>query len=428
MRIVRDQYPVGQGCFNAGTISFGGPIGEETKHFRYVYDCGSSNQRAMRAAIDRCKSQTSFIDALFVSHLDDDHVSGLDRLLAAVKVDSVYIPYVDNLVPILDLLEAEKETALSVSLIEATIDPESWFGRRGVKRVIRVSGGNDLPPDGPYIPFPGEPPDDPIPKDASLHFKELPYAPRRLRRGITGERSELLQMEPGDSIAIFAANRLLDWLLLPYVHPAPRERRVAFRKAMRTTLDLKARQRLTATRLADALRSRHERELLRECYDEIIAGGARRMHNRISMSLYSGPTGRRPEQTWQRQVETYDPIRRSHWWASTDAVGWLGTGDATLNVKSVRTAWRKAYEPLESQVSTLLLPHHGSRHNFHSELLDPGKLTLCVASAGNPSRYGHPNHRVIDEIRARGKNFWHVSQHVDSGITEFIQPLQKPYS
>lgn len=421
MWVIRHQLPVGQGCFHAGTVGVGDPIGQGSKQFHYIYDCGSTDLGAIRDGIDLCKRHTSSIHALFVSHLDDDHVSGLDRLLAAVKVDTVYIPYVDDLLPILDLLEAEKDGALSASLIEAAIEPASWFGRRGVRRVVRVSGAADFPPDGPPIPAPSEPPEGPITEEGSLTFKEHPAAARRIRPGLAGERSELLEMLPGGSVVILVNNRILDWLFLPYVDPAPKQRRTAFRKALRTTLGLKPRQRLTSTRLADALRNSNERERLRECYDEIIAGGARRMHNRVSMSLYSGPTGRKPDQVWEYRMDTYSSNRWPLWRSKTDAVGWLGTGDATLNVKKVRRKWREAYHPLDAQISTLLLPHHGSRHNFHSELLDATNLTICVASAGNPSPYKHPSSSVVGEVQARGKIFLHVSQDRDSGLVEIIR-------
>jgi beta-lactamase superfamily II metal-dependent hydrolase len=421
MWAMRHHYPVGQGCFHAGTIGFGDPIRQESNQFRYVYDCGSSNQQAMRAAIEQYKSQTSFIDALFISHLDDDHVSGLDRLLAGVKVDTVYIPHIENMFPLLDLLEAEKDGALSASVIEAAIEPEAWFGRRGVRRVVRISGAADFPPDGLPVPEPDGPPEDFPTRDGSLTFKEYPQPPRRIRREIAGERSELLQMVPGGSVVILADGRILDWLLLPYVDPAPRERRAAFRKAVRTALGLEGRLPLTAARLADALRDRHERDHLRDCYDDIIAGGARRMHNRVSMSLYSGPTGQRPNQEWERHVETDGWVKPSHWWSDTQAVGWLGTGDATLNVKKVRTRWQMAYKRLQAQISTLLLPHHGSRHNFHSELLDLSNLTLCVASAGKPSPYRHPSRSVVGLIRVREKAFWHVSQRANTALIEIIR-------
>ena len=131
----RYQFPIGQGCFHAGVI---GLADSESEKIHYVYDCGSKKQNTLQNEIDFYKTQTSLINALFVSHFDFDHVSGLDRLLAAVKVKTVYVPYVDQSVLVIDLIEAEMNGTLSASLIEASIEPESWFGRRGVQRVVRI--------------------------------------------------------------------------------------------------------------------------------------------------------------------------------------------------------------------------------------------------------------------------------------------------
>lgn len=440
MWATRYQFPIGQGCFHAGAI---GLADSESKKIHYVYDCGATKQRTLQNAIDFYKTRTSFIHTLFVSHFDVDHVSGLDRLLAAVEVDTVYIPYVDQSVLILDLIEAEMNGALSASLIEASIEPESWFGRRGVRRVVRIRGSGDLPPDGPPTPTPDDSPDEHT-KDGppifnehllesreNLTFMERP-SPRRLRPGVTGERSELLLAESGIRITIPASHKNPDWLLLPHVDPAPKERRSAFRSAMRTVLGLQPYQRLTSAILTEALRERKKRDSLRECYDEIITGGARRYHNRISMSLYSGPMDSKPEQTWKYWVQNYQfsrwsdmewlpwglefhPLLCSH---RKNAVGWLGTGDAALSMKEVRKRWQEAYQPLEDQISTLLLPHHGSRRNFHRRLLQFPNLKLCIASANNPSQYSHPSGEVVATIQEHGKTFCHVSQHIHSGFIE----------
>ena len=87
MWATRHQFPVGQGCFHAGAI---GHTDSASDMMHYVYDCGSTRQRALQNAIDMYKTRTSSIDFLFVSHFDADHVSGLDRLLAAATVDTVY--------------------------------------------------------------------------------------------------------------------------------------------------------------------------------------------------------------------------------------------------------------------------------------------------------------------------------------------------
>ena len=434
----RYQFPIGQGCFHAGVI---GLADSESKKIHYVYDCGSKKQSTLQNAIDFYKTQTSFIDTLFVSHFDADHVSGLDRLLAVVEVDTVYIPYVDQSVIVLDLIEAEMNGALSASLIEASIEPESWFGRRGVQRVVRIQGSGYSPPDESPDSTPDGSPKEPT-EDRRQHSNEQASRenltamesppPSQIRPGVPGERSDLLLAEPGFRIIISASHMIPDWLLLPHVDPAPKERLSAFRSAMRTAISLQPRQRLTSAILAEALRDGEKRKALRECYDEIIAGGAHRYHNRISMSLYSGPIGSQSEKVWKYSVQNYQFFRwfdmewlpwelEFHpllWQYETKAVGWLGTGDAALNMKEVRKKWQAAYKSLENQISTLLLPHHGSRRNFHWELLQFPKLKLCVASASNPSQYSHPNGEVVATIQEHGKTFCQVSQHLHSGFIE----------
>ena len=446
MWATRHQFPVGQGCFHAGAI---GHTDSASDMMHYIYDCGSTRQRALQNAIDMYKTRTSSIDFLFVSHFDADHVSGLDRLLAAATVDTVYIPYVDQVTYVLDLVEAEMNGVLSVSLIEATLEPESWFGRRGVRRVVRIRGSGDSPVDGPGTAGPDDFPESPTEDESrwsedlrgkserELTFRELPLPVRRRRSGgRLGEHGELLEAEPGFRIVISTRYRSPQWLLLPHVDPAPVERRAAFRVAMRATLGLQPRQRLTSRRLSQALQDGKRREALRECYDEIIAGGARRNHNRVSMSLYSGPESWSANQTWKYWVQSCDLVRQFFRWsdmawvpwelefrpllwrAETSSIGWIGSGDAALKMKSVRKRWQETYGSVENQICTLLLPHHGSIRSFHRELLNFPNLELCVASAGNPSAHRHPSEAVVDMIRERGRRFCHVSQHIHSGLWE----------
>ena len=425
----RYQFPIGQGCFHAGVI---GLADSESKKIHYVYDCGSKKQSTLQNAIDFYKTQTSFIDTLFVSHFDADHVSGLDRLLAVVEVDTVYIPYVDQSVIVLDLIEAEMNGALSASLIEASIEPESWFGRRGVQRVVRIQGSGYSPPDESPDSTPDGSPKEPT-EDRRQHSNEQAFrenliaiespSPSQRLPGVPGERSDLLMAEPGFRIKISASHMIPDWLLLPHVDPVPKGLST-FSSAMRTALGLQPCQCLTSVILAEALRDREKRKALRACYDEIIAGGARHHHNRISMSLYSGPI--RPKQTWRYWGKNYPffcfpwELEPPPFGEKTDSVGWLGAGDAELGMKKVRESWQDTYQSLDNQISTLLLPHHGSHLNFHEELLKFPKLELCVASASNPSQYSHPSREVVATIWEYEKKFRHVSQHIDSGVMEMM--------
>ena len=246
--------------------------------------------------------------------------------------------------------------------------------------------------------------------------------PHRRRRGKTGERSELLSAQAGFKIEISASHRTSGWLLLPHVHPAPKEQHKAFRRRMRKSLGLRRYQPLTPAILTDALRDRKRREALRECYEEIISKGSNRNHNRISMSLYSGPMASDPKQTWEYWLERCLPWEGEFYSVlfrhERKAVGWLGTGDASLKMKEVRKRWQEAYQPVKDQIFSMLLPHHGSYRNFHEELLQYPELELCIASAGDPSQYGHPSGEVVGAILKYGKKFFHVSEHFHSGFIE----------
>ena len=428
MKVTRCQYPIGQGCFSSGRIQ--GTQGEcgQAVDFRYIYDCGSTNQRPLRAAIDGYRKRTPSVNALFVSHLHVDHVNGIDRLLGAVRVNTVYIPYVDEVAPILDLIEAEEEGALSGSLIEARIDPRSWFGRRGVSRVVRVLASSDERP--PVVEHEDG-------GDEGLDGRSSLTGVNRVRSGPqasggTGGRAELVTVPSGSPISVARSRRGHHWILVPHVDPAPAGHKKAFMGEIRTALDLAPRLRITTARLADALRRQATIRSLRDCYERIIPGGSRGRHNHVSMSLYSGPAGGNYGQSWlYRTVARFATLPA---WLFTvlestsssegvEAVGWIGTGDAPLRVASVRNAWHRTYQPFGQHLSTLLLPHHGSRHNFHSEMLDFPNLHTYVASASARSRYRHPDRAVIDEVLNQGKVFVHVSERIHTGIREEIQSI-----
>ena len=429
MHANRSQFPVGQGCFHAGCISQGTSATRDLGDFHYIYDCGSNTMSALREAIGAYRKQTSHVDALFVSHLHEDHVNGIDKLLGAVTVDTVYLPYANDVLSLLNLIEADMDGALSASLVEATIDPRSWFGRRGVSHVVRVlawtADESDFAED-------------------DVEVDDGPYDERSrvVRADLDGEtkspppvrtRTTMEEIESGSIVKISIGRDTLDWILVPHVDPTPIRRLTEFRKALKKACGLRPRQWLTATRMADALRTRSKRLKLRNCYEKIISGGSRHNHNRVSMSLYSGP----PSVVGSKQAPFYSVIRRTANWSiysrsispdwfwslKVEAPGWIGTGDATLKNTDVRTAWRKTFDRFRHEIGTLLLPHHGSERNFHHELLDFPDLKLCVASAGDPSPYNHPSVVVVDKVVKNGKHFHCTSANPLSGLREEINKM-----
>ena len=327
MEVTRTQYPIGQGCFHAGHIRWMDKGSSTADDFHYIYDCGSSDgSAALQDAIAACRRQTSRIDALFVSHLDADHVNGIDRLLGSVSVGTVYIPYVDSVVPTLEILKADDAGAVSASLIEVHMDPRSWFGRRGVARIVRVRSSLAAGPDEEPAPESELPP--------VVHFDA------KTGTNVLGRRDTLPQVKTMNSGAMVITNpgHSLPWALVPHVDPAPKERLRAFHREVRSVLDLEPRQRLTAERLAGAIRDNGERKRLRKCYEQIVSHGSSHEHNHVSMSLYSGPRKFDEDSLWRGHLTMVCSDLWPAWWPHTVpldylrwqrlAVGWIGAGDA----------------------------------------------------------------------------------------------------
>jgi len=141
----RTQYPVGQGCFHAGTLKWGK---DPQQRFDYVYDCGANKSEPLERAIDamverlRVEDGSPVLDDLYISHLHEDHVNGLDQLLRRVQPHTVFIPYVSVIASLADLLVAMPAAGPSNALIEASLAPQAWFGARGVSRIVRIRPSN----------------------------------------------------------------------------------------------------------------------------------------------------------------------------------------------------------------------------------------------------------------------------------------------
>ena len=89
--------------------------------------------------------------------------------MRSATVDTIYIPYVDTATHVLDMFEADIEGNLSASVIEARLDPGSWFGRRSVARIVRVRASRgEGPPGTEPESFDDDGPDEEVPPPIRL--------------------------------------------------------------------------------------------------------------------------------------------------------------------------------------------------------------------------------------------------------------------
>lgn len=145
---------IGQGLFYSGLLN----LKDSKKHdvFSFVYDCGTdSNKLFLRREIESFKPllpsagilNKKKINMLVISHLHDDHVNGLEHLLDDVEVDTVVMPYIDDGLKSLPLVESTDDSDF---LRTFYLDPVGWFTERGVRRILLLGAegtdtkGDDL--------------------------------------------------------------------------------------------------------------------------------------------------------------------------------------------------------------------------------------------------------------------------------------------
>ena len=412
IRHERIQHAVGHGGFHTATVQ----VGRAT--FRYVYDCGANKTQLLRDTIndhaDSIADADRRIDLVVLSHLDDDHVNGVDDLLGACRVDTVVLPYLTAVERVFVAARSSRRGRLSATGQDFLIAPGSWLRDHGVARVVFVRVGPEG--DGGATGAPDRPPDERRTLDdvRRVGIDWAAVAPPDIAADPTVLQSGDRFMDHTRSMPLVADGaRALNWVLRSHVHECDARRRAALERAARRALGFAAtadlETALTPDVLRDALRDPKTRDRLVASYSRIWSD-----RNLTSLCLYSGP----------ERTPTDGEIRflvRSHLWGPRAGIGWLGTGDAALAQAGRRNSLVHHLGTCAQNVGTLCLPHHGSRKNFDPALLaEFGNAVVCVASVPRQSHH-HPARSVIRAVREAGRTFIRVS---DRAAETFIERLE----
>ena len=195
------------------------------------------------------------------------------------------------------------------------------------------------------------------------------------------------------------------WLLKPHVKKAPLKDREAFCAAVEVMLKWPRgsfRKKAQSKKVRRLLVTQH-RTTLSRAYAWTFGD-----KNETSMSLYSGPT--KPE-------EAGAVVYKSQQYACA-RVGWLGTGDTCfLDPQTVRE-YQDHYSEELGMISTFMLPHHGSAHNFDPDLpVVDAELWVAAAQPKNAS-WKHPAPSIVKAIKSSGAKFRKVGSSPNSLLVE----------
>jgi len=131
MQVKMIQHAVGQGGLFSGELNAGQGL------LRWIYDCGSNQRDALLREI-KTVAESGEIDLLFLSHLDSDHICGVDQLLAQVEVREVVLPYLNERTLLATIARDASRSSLNGTMVEAASDLAGWFGSRGVETITFV--------------------------------------------------------------------------------------------------------------------------------------------------------------------------------------------------------------------------------------------------------------------------------------------------
>jgi len=397
------QFPVGQGGFHMGWLKehsqpvhvapfLGNPL------FTWAYDCGSDQLSVLEREIKSV--QGAQIDMLFLSHLDDDHVVGVDKLLvAADEVKEVVLPYLGDDEWALHLASGASSGSLSGTFIDLVSNPTDWFGARGVKRITYVDG-YDEDGDGPDGPDPIDPSGEDR-KSLEREDKLLKSVWTRVvsRTSYTTHKSssgvEVVRIPKGAVAPISNSYGQLNWVLSPFAFSPSAAKLNAFSLELIKQFGPS----LAAKDYADKARTVAGRRKLRACYDAVW-----KTHNLHSIALYAGP-GVPPGNKLRCTARQGNLLRR------VVQPGWLSTGDFDFSIKKRRQKFITYYSDYASMVGQLMLSHHGSDHSFDASVLSAfSDLTFAIAAVG-ANGHGHPGRFVQNTVDAAfGPSFVRVDE------------------
>ncbi|MBA4248830.1 MAG: hypothetical protein C0444_11160 [Microbacterium sp.] len=383
------QWGVGHGGFHTQTLEVQHRSAGERGKFHVIYDCGSKNRKDwLKQAIDNFTATVDEGDevvALYISHYDFDHVSGLRHLMErlqarGLRVGTVVAPLLTDLARVVLSIGNRASPRWYRDFLE---NPRAVLSDMGVGNIVELDGGEG-PPDAPLDP----PTDETDPAQNAGASATVDAAGRvSVKRGGI-EVWEFVPIPVGPPLESDKQKKF--WIELPKALGVTGSRSQLTREVLRETAVFEA------ARVNKAVK----------------ATLGHKWANLLSLCLYSGPTGSinlgaiEPDFLCEQELPRSDMARTR----ATDLgpVSWLGTGDATLNTSEYIGYLKTRLGPYRTtRIRAVGAPHHGSEGNASAELWDSFPVRT-VATLHALGLYGHPSEKVVDEIWDSG----HLPLHV----------------
>ena len=371
MELTRIIHPVGQGGFYTETFF----DNNRKEIFNAIYDCGSETHKPtlikkyLKAWIDRNPQRR--IDAVFISHLHDDHINGLDDLLRTGRVKQLFLPQLTPEVIIEAFLYNYNNTG-SVN------NDGNLFISKALRNEynVRIVHINEM--DG----------DDIIPRD--------PVQINETDRNSYPSGSVFFNRFMSHNENMFR------WLYIPFNSPLQSQKgnigNDAFFSSVKDTNGQVDPQKLMELIKTEGI------EKCKRIYAEYFE---KTKHNSYSMTLFSGM-----ENHNSNKVYCFAFCRKPHcccrdfeccYERRVCSPNFLYTGDFEPNLRKMRKSYVELMKEhldrlgLWDTIRRIQVPHHGSRYNFNNTLYE--HVCKGYISAGSKNVHGHPNADTLVNIQ-----------------------------
>ncbi len=343
--MIRTFHGVGQGGFST----------EFFKNFNVVYDCGSeTNLNLIKKEIKATFEPREKIDAVFISHLHNDHINGLEYLLKYCKVRRLFLPLIDSNEKIQLLIHNSIHGKLSEFIINLITNPLDYINKEDTQVIL-------VPPVEDNKEFELTP----------LNFNEIRYDERILKRN-----------------AKLIDKNLKNWVFIPFNFQKSKRSKILRKELEKRNIDM-----YNVSDFESLWGKSKTRELIKDAY-KCVPGG----FNTNSLTLYSGPNIDVFSHMGLLVCMNYfhRPIKQNYCCELSEP-GCLYFGD--YDAKGV-SKWKEIYNRYKSfwdHIGIVQIPHHGSCHNYNKNI-NRIKPMISVIFAGYSNKYRHPHSSTIRNI------------------------------